>query len=89
MQRPQAGVRHGKRCVKRPTRARPGHARPCIRYTRVGSFSHRDLAGRNSFHFTARVGGRKLKPGRYRLAATPRANGTTGRSVNASFRIIR
>ena len=87
--RAQAGIKQGKRCVKPTKRNRRGHPRRCTRYTSVGSFSHSDRAGRNSFHFTARVGGRKLRSARYRLAAKPRAHGASGRTVTISFRIIR
>jgi 6-phosphogluconolactonase (cycloisomerase 2 family) len=40
-------------------------SRSCARRVLVGSFAHRDRAGRNRLHFTGRVGGRALAPGRY------------------------
>ena len=55
------------------------HRRP----TRVARFSHRDKAGRNSVRFA----GRGLKPGSYRLQATPRLQGLTGQTVSVTFTI--
>jgi hypothetical protein len=55
----------------------------------LGSFTHRDRAGNVKVHFTGRIRGRKLTPGRYLLVLTPTANGQTGRAVNLSFRIIK
>jgi hypothetical protein len=50
---------------------------------------HSDAAGKNSFHFSGRLGRHTLLPGRYRLDATPRADGKTGKTVSAAFRILR
>jgi hypothetical protein len=55
----------------------------------LGGFSHTDTAGPNSFHFTGHVNERKLKPGRYRLDATPRAHRSTGATVSTNFRVVR
>jgi hypothetical protein len=77
----------GGRCVK-PTRQNRG-ARKCTRRVRVrGSFTRTGGAGPNRFRFMGRVGGRKLKPGDYRLLATPTANGVRGRATSARFRIL-
>lgn len=82
------GRRRGRRCV-RPT-ARNRGAKRCTRYVRVrGSFSHVDTVGKNSFRFTGRIRRRALKPGRYRLRATPLVGGKAGRTVAIRFRIIR
>jgi hypothetical protein len=54
----------------------------------VGTFRHGDLVGHNSFHFDGSVGGRLLTGGDYRLEATPRAHGKTGRTVSATFRVL-
>jgi hypothetical protein len=88
VQRPVRGYRSGKRCVsKRPKR---GKARRCTRYRSVGSFSHNDVAGANSFHFTGRVKRRPLRVGRYRLRAVARNGvGQISRPLDASFRIVR
>jgi hypothetical protein len=66
--------------------------KPAVGHMRVlslGSFAHRDRAGSVRVHFTGRVGGRKLPPGRYLLALTPRADGKTGGTVQLAFRIIK
>jgi hypothetical protein len=82
------GRKSGKRCVK-PT-ARNRGAKRCTRFVRVrGSFSHVDVAGKNSFRFTGRVRRKALKPGRYRLGGRPRAAGKAGNTVSVRFRIIR
>ena len=55
--------------------------------TLAGSFSRSAVAGPNSFRFNGRLGGRKLKPGTYRLVATPAAGPTKGKAAAATFRI--
>jgi uncharacterized delta-60 repeat protein len=82
------GRRSGRRCVRPTTRNRD--APRCSRFVRLrGSFTHVDLAGRNSFRFTGRIRRTALKPGPYRLDARPRAGGKVGRTVSARFRIVR
>jgi hypothetical protein len=57
------------------------------KYRRVpGAFAHRGSSGTNSFRFSGRVRGRRLRPGRYRLVATiPGA----AASKRIGFRIVR
>ena len=82
------GRKSGRRCLKPTTHNR--HGKRCTRFARVrGSFSHRDSVGANRVGFTGRLRGRALAPGSYRLSATPRVNGKTGRAVVTGFRIIR
>ncbi|HEX8206272.1 MAG TPA: PKD domain-containing protein, partial [Solirubrobacteraceae bacterium] len=82
------GRRVGGRCVK-PTR-RNRSKRRCARFVRVrGSFARASTAGANRFRFTGRLRGRKLRPGRYRLVATPRAGTVAGPARRAAFRIVR
>jgi len=58
----------GGRCV-RPKRSNRTKRR-CTRYVTLrGSFTDKGKAGKNSFKFRGRLGGRKLRPGRYRLRA--------------------
>jgi hypothetical protein len=84
--KPAVGHRQGNKCVAgRPHKAQ----QRCTRYVPLGSFTHHDSAGKNKLHFTGRVHGHKLKPGRYILSLTPKANGKTGRTVKLAFRIIR
>ena len=86
---PQPGLKaKGGRCVK-PTKANR-RAHRCTRLvTLSGSFTRAGNAGTNSFRFTGRLAGRRLKPGKYQLVATPSTGGKTGRPASASFRIIR
>ena len=79
VQRPTVGRRKGGGCVK--ARRRPPKAKRCTRYVKAGSFSHADTAGANRFRFSGRVGGRKLKPGAYRLRAVPRTSAGAGRPL--------
>jgi hypothetical protein len=55
------------------------------RWRRVkGSFTHAGAAGANSRRFSGRLRGRALRPGRYRLLATP----SGGLTARAGFRIL-
>ena len=53
-----------------------------------GSFTRAGRAGPNRFRFMGRIGGSKLKPGDYRLVATPTANGVRGRATSPPFHIV-
>jgi hypothetical protein len=89
VQVPRAGRRDRKgRCVAHTRRNR--RARRCTRYvTMSGSFTITGKAGTNTFRFTGRLKGKRLKPGRYYLVATPSAGGTTGRALRVAFRIVK
>lgn len=85
----EPGVRQRGRCVKVPRQGRKDHLKSCTRYSVVGSFVHADVAGVNRFPFTGRVDGRALSPGNYVLSGSATTRGTTGRTVSASFTIVR
>lgn len=52
-------------------------------------FTHRGRAGANRFRLTGRLRGRRLRPGRYRLIATPvDPAGNTGRAHRTTFRLL-
>ena len=88
VQRRATGRRLGHRCVAR-TRRTAGR-RACTRLViQHGRFSHRGGAGTNTFHFSGRLAGRRLRPGRYRLVAIPVSAVGKGRARAASFRITR
>jgi hypothetical protein len=89
VERAARGRRVGRRC-RRPSR-RNRTRRPCTRYVRLrGSFTHAGQAGANSFGFSGRFAGRKLRPARYRLIGTASdAAGNKSRAVRARFRITR
>jgi CSLREA domain-containing protein len=82
------GVKRHGTCVVRKRRAR---GRACTRYVQVpGSFAKAAAEGQNTFHFDARVGGRLLFPGAYRLRGSPRDNaGNVGKTAVAAFRVLR
>jgi hypothetical protein len=87
-QRP--GIKTTKRGCARPARGSGiPRAKRCTRYIAVGAFSHRDRRGHNSLRLTGSVGGRRLAPGQYRLAAVPTIDGRVGARSAASFRIMR
>ena len=85
-------VRHGLRgtfaggkCHK----PKPGlHGRRCARYVKIGQFTHTDVAGLNRFHFTGRLNGKKLAPGRYRFRAVPSQGSRLGIAAAAGFTIL-
>jgi hypothetical protein len=88
IERRAKGRKKGHRCVA-PTR-KNRRARRCTRYVRLkGGFSRTSKAGLNSFRFTGRLRGKKLRPGRYRLvmvAVDAAKNKSTPR--RAKFRIV-
>ena len=87
VERRTVGRRVRSRCVARSRRNQ--RARRCVRYVRVrGSFTRAGDAGANAFRFTGRMARRKLRPGRYRLAARPTAAGRVGNTRRAPFRIV-
>jgi hypothetical protein len=62
----------------------------CTRYvTLKGSFTRNGTKGANRFRFTGRLKGKKLRPGRYRLVATPIKGKRSGKPITANFRIVR
>jgi putative Ig domain-containing protein len=80
-----SGHKRGSQCVAGPAGKHQGR---CTRRVRIGSFRHADPAGNVRVRFSGRVNRHKLKPGRYLLVLTPRANGTVGRAVTLVFRIV-
>jgi hypothetical protein len=82
--------KHGKkRACAKPTKKNRKRGRCTRVVTLNGSFTRNGGAGKNSFHFSGRLNGRKLKPGRYRLVATPSAGGRKGKPTSVGFRIVR
>lgn len=54
-----------------------------------GSLRRRGVAGANRMRFAARIGGRRLAPGRYRLTAIARAHGRRSTPASTSFTVVR
>ena len=72
-------------CVKPSTSL---HGRRCARFVKIGKFTHTDKVGLNRFHFTGRLNGRKLAPGRYHLRAVPTFGSRVGIADRTAFRIL-
>ncbi|MGH2761762.1 MAG: hypothetical protein ACRDL4_10945 [Thermoleophilaceae bacterium] len=89
VQRAARGRRVGRKCRRPAPRLRS--RRRCVRYrTLAGSFTHSGGAGPNSFRFTGRLRGKKLRPDRYRLqAGAVDAAGNRSPFARRSFRIVR
>jgi hypothetical protein len=72
----------GRHCVKR-TRSNAGD-KECTYFTPVkGVFTRASTTGSNHFVFSGRIGGKTLKPGRYKLTAL------AGHLISAAFTIVR
>ncbi len=82
VQRRKGGRKVGRKC-KKPTRR--NRSRKRCNLTLKGSFVHSGGAGANSFRFTGRLRGRKLRRGRYVLVARPAG----GKASSRKFRIVR
>jgi hypothetical protein len=87
VERVRIGRRVTGRCVA-PTAGNRRHA-ICNRYVRAGSFTRSRPKGRHRLKLPTRLAGRRLTPGRYRLSATPRASGLTGKPSRSGFRVTR
>lgn len=88
-QRATKGRRVNGRC--RRATAKNRRRRVCTRFVAVrGSFTTSGVAGANTLRFRGRVGGRRLRPGRYRLVAVARdAAGNASAPARTPFRIVR
>jgi hypothetical protein len=62
-------------------------AKRCTIYKALGSFTHTDTAGANSFHFSGRLNEKKLAKGSYRLQAVPHDAAGNGAAVSVKFTI--
>jgi phosphatidylinositol-3-phosphatase len=81
-----AGRRSRGKCRKPTRRNRRG--RRCTRYRRVrGGFERTGWLGANSLRFNGRLGGKRLKAGRYRLAAVASGFAGDSRRATRAFRV--
>lgn len=89
VERKTRGRKVSKKCVAQTKANRKKRA--CVRWVRVkGSFTRAGKAGKNSFKFRGRIGGKRLKPGTYRLdgQATDAAKNKSALK-RKSFKIVR
>jgi hypothetical protein len=82
---PVTGRTQGRSCRK-PSKANR-HGRRCTLYKALGTFTHADVAGLNSLHFSGRLRGKKLAKGSYRLQAVPNDAAGNGAAVSVKFTI--
>jgi hypothetical protein len=82
---PVAGRMRGKSCKKPSSSNR--HGKRCTILKRIGTFTHPDAAGANSFHFSGRLNGKRLPKGSYRLQAVPHDAAGNGAAVSVKFTI--
>jgi streptogramin lyase len=86
--RAQKGRRKGKKCVAPKPSNKKG--KKCTRYVLAkGSFKRAGAGGRNKFKFSGRIGGKRLKPGSYRLIAVATAGSSKSKPKRANFKIVR
>ena len=87
VQQPAAGRRDARKRCMAPTRANR-HRRACTRYLTVhGNFSLVGQVGPSHFRFRGRIGARTLKPGSYRLVATPYIGKIAGVPFYVTFHV--
>jgi uncharacterized protein YkwD len=88
VERALTGRRAGGRCVAAGAAGR--RAARCVRYrTLPGTLSDAGARGANTFAFRARLGGRPLAPGRYRLRAVAAdAAGSASAPRHAGFAVV-
>lgn len=81
----------GKRCVFGKQARQLHDAKRCKKLLRVkGQFAHAGKPGSNRFRFRGKVGGKPLRPGRYRMVGVPiDVAGNRGKSFRQSFAIAR
>jgi CSLREA domain-containing protein len=88
IERRTRGRKVGTKCRKQTRKNR--NRRACARYVRAGRFAAQGAAGPNSHKFSGRIGGKSLKPGRYRarLVATDAAGNKSAPKLLA-FKVVR
>jgi len=79
------GRTQGKACKKASKVNK--HGKRCTIYTPIGSFTHVDIAGANTLHFSGRIKGKTLAKGSYRLQAVPHDAAGNGAVVSKEFKI--
>jgi len=82
---PVTGRTQGRSCRK-PSKANR-HGRRCTLYKALGTFTHADIVGLNSLHFSGRLRGKKLAKGSYRLQAVASNAAGKGAAVSVKFKV--
>jgi hypothetical protein len=80
-----SGRMQGKSC-KKPSN-KNAHGKRCTLLKKLGSFTHVDVAGANSLHFSGRLNGKKLPVGSYELQAVAHDAAGNGKAVEKGFKI--
>jgi streptogramin lyase len=87
IERRLSGRRAGRRCVA--PKPKLLSRRPCARFVGRGTLVRRNLAaGTQRIAFSGRIGGKALKPGRYRLTAVAIADGNRSKARRAAFTVV-
>jgi hypothetical protein len=86
VERALTGFTHGRRCLTVPSRSADAHEKRCTHLSVLGHFTRSGSRGENSFHFTGRIDGRKLKPGSYQFIA--RTQGSDQPTSLVDFRVL-
>ena len=86
--RKTSGVKKGRTCAKAGRTLKKG-AKRCTRWVLVrGSISRADAGGKTSFRWTAKLRGKRLAVGSYRLIAVARDGaGNLGKPVTVAFQV--
>jgi streptogramin lyase len=89
VERMTVGVRVGRRCLTLRHRAARGRrGKHCSLLVVVGTFTHVDAPGTNSFRFTGRVSRRTLSPGAYALVVIASNGGGSSNRLTAKLKIF-
>jgi hypothetical protein len=80
-----SGRKQGRSCKKPSSKNK--HGKRCTLLSKVGSFTHLDVAGAISLHFSGRLKGKKLPAGTYELQAVAHDGAGNGATVGTSFTI--
>jgi hypothetical protein len=90
IEKPAAGVKKGRSCVKPPRKRKRG-AKKCTRYVKAGTLTRNGAAGANALPFSGRIGSKALKPGKYRavFAATDAAGNASQAVKPVAFKIVK
>ena len=88
IERKVAGRKKGKKCVK-VTKKNKGKKK-CSRFVKAGKFVRKDQKkGARTVAFSGKIGKKKLKPGKYRVAMTAYNKAGASKKVLRPFTIVK